>query len=157
MVRLSQKKINLDTGEAVGAIVFNRECFACGNEFEFGMVHVTELKGLFPLLAEKRRTWKPDYQVNYTIDTSEQVYDKYAQSNLFCRNLCSRLYRYYATKARNIENSTRRRKERRDAARASRPDPVCRYCHQPFKAKRTDAKYCSDSCRQNLHRTKKPT
>ena len=31
---------------------------------------------------------------------------------------------YYATKARNIENSTRRRKERRDAARASRPDPV---------------------------------
>ena len=157
MVGLLQKTITLDTGKVVDAIVFSRTCLYCENKFEFGMVHVTEIKGFYPLLAEKRRTWKPDFQGNYTIDTTEQVYDTYAQSNLFCRNLCFRLARYYATKARNIDNSTRRRKERRDAARALRPDPICQYCHQPFKAKRTDAKHCSDSCRQNGHRYKKST
>jgi len=140
MVELFYKTVTLDTGKVVDSIIFPRTCITCGNEFESGMTNVTELGGFFPLLADGRRTWKPDYQGNYTIDASEQVYGTYAQSNIFCRNLCFRIYRYYETKARNIANSTRRRKQRRDAVRALRPDPVCQYCQQPFKAKRIDAK-----------------
>jgi len=31
----------------------------------------------------------------------------------------------------------------------------CEWCGETFEAKRSDARFCSDTCRQNAHRDKK--
>lgn len=54
----------------------------------------------------------------------------------------------------NTKNSTQRRKERRDAARKLRPDTLCAYCKKPFRPLRSDAKYCSNKCKQAEYREK---
>lgn len=71
------------------------------------------------------------------------------------RTWCESCRNYMEKKQRRISISTARRKERRDTARALRPDPICKHCLQPFKALRSDAKYCSDTCRKSGERGRK--
>lgn len=102
---------------------------------------------MYELSDSKEYLWY-DYGNNDYVHADSETIEKLRTWCESCRN-------YMEKRQRQIKTSTARRKERRDAARALRPDPICKYCHQSFKAKRIDAKYCSDSCRQNGHRERK--
>jgi hypothetical protein len=54
----------------------------------------------------------------------------------------------------NLESAKRRAwyRARRERQLARRAAPICRGCDKPFKSKRTDALYCSPTCRQRAHR-----
>lgn len=154
MADVSSRDIVTDMGITLHALIFGHVCPNCKIEFETGMAHVLELGGYFPICIDGYRMWETGYQGQYSIDPTEQVYGTYGAAHVFCSHVCFKAAKHADTIARNIANSTRRRKERRDAERALRPEPICNYCHQPFKAKRIDAKYCSDKCRQNGRRAK---
>jgi hypothetical protein len=47
------------------------------------------------------------------------------------------------------------RRERNKKKRADRPDNVCQHCEKSFRPERSNAKYCSDACRQAAYRERK--
>lgn len=155
MVESSSRDIVTADGLTLNAFIYGHVCPNCKIEFETGMAYVQELGGYFPICIDGYRMWETWYQGQYSIDPTEQVYATYSAAHTFCSRICFNAAKHAVSMARNIANSTRRRTERRDAARALRPNQICQYCNQPFKAKRSDAKYCSDKCRQNGHRAKK--
>lgn len=158
IIKTTKKKITTWLDIELKAEITLCECEYCKMQYEIGKAYHPEYK---EWVALKR---------GYCTKLVECSYDMYSIDynplpsecdSRFCCSECSRKFEEEERKAqdaariaRNTANSTRVRKERRDAARALRPDPICQYCHQPFKAKRTDAKYCSDYCRQNGHRAK---
>lgn len=144
------RNVLTDYGE-LWAIIFAKTCPCCESPFEYGMAYI-ESEGYRPLTVNGCRIWKAGEDLKYKVDMSERVYLTYAGVYRCCGFFCEKILHYLEVKERNIQNSTRRRKERRDAIRALRPDPVCKYCNQPFKSKRSDALYCSDKCRQQAHR-----
>jgi hypothetical protein len=155
MVDISTRNIITDIGLILEAMIFGHVCPNCKSEFETGMAHVRELGGYFPVCIDGYSMWEIGYCGQYGIDSTTQVYATYAGQHIFCSPTCYKAAKHADTITRNIANSTRRRKERRDAVRALRPDSICQYCHRPFRAKRIDAKYCSDNCRKSSHRARK--
>jgi hypothetical protein len=129
--------------------IFFCECEQCGKKYKVGEARSITDNNTWPDILDYFGPWLLKNGEFYSLNLDNPAYTAYYQfcSLECCLNACKT-----EKEARNIANSTRRRKERRDAARALRPDPICQYCHQPFKAKRSDAKYCSDKCRQNGHR-----
>lgn len=119
------------------------------------MANVQELGGYFPICIDNYRMWEIGYHGQYSIDTTEQVYATYGGAHVFCGRACHKAAKHANTIARNIANSTRRRKERRDAARKELPDTICSQCQKPFRPLRKDAKVCSDACRQEAYRDRK--
>ena len=62
-------------------------------------------------------------------------------------------------KERERENAKRRKwyAERKATLARARPPTICATCGEKFKGKRTDARFCSDACRQRAHRSKSVT
>lgn len=152
-MEILNRNVVTDYGE-LNAMIFVSVCPVCESTFEYGMAYIENPPGYYPLMVNNCRTWEAGEDVEYKIDMSEKVHATYSGAYLYCSVLCEKILYYYVVKERNIKNSTRRRKERRDAARALRPDPICKCCNKTFKSKRSDAKYCSDRCRQKAHRNK---
>lgn len=82
-----------------------------------------------------------------------QFYSRWGAQS-YCSDACYELDREKRRKE-TIKRSTQRRKERRDAVRAQLPDSTCAYCQQPFRPLRSNAKFCSDACRQKAYRERK--
>lgn len=154
MEDISFRDIVTDTGLTFNAMIFGHVCPNCKIEFETGMAYVSDLGGYFPIGIDGYSMWEIGYYGQYSINSTTQVYGTYAGQHVFCSPKCYKAVKHAATVTRNIANSTARRKARRDAARALKPDSICQYCHQHFKESRIDAKYCSDKCRQAGHRKK---
>ena len=144
------RSVKTDMGE-LNAMIFTNTCPVCGSEYEYGMVNIHEPSGYYPITANGSQIWEPGYSEDYKVDITTHVFGDYSQSHPYCV-WCGILLRSAAQQQRNTQNSTMRRKARKEEARSLQPDPICKYCQQPFKSKRSDALYCSDKCRQQAHR-----
>lgn len=142
IINEKKQELSIDRYGVCEGVVCTCICDSCGEEYERVKAYVPELK-------EWKWVMKYIHSEKYFVDNWAVIPERCCNS--FCREASIKKAERVA---HNTANSTRRRKERRDAARALRPDPICQYCQQPFKAHRSDAKYCSDNCRQNGHRSK---
>jgi hypothetical protein len=86
-----------------------------------------------------------------------------------CEDCCDTIPLYYCDvcKAeydnrgqRDFERRTTKQRakyaRRRDRVLACRPPTICSVCLKEFRTKRSDARFCSDRCRQQAHRIKAP-